>query len=569
MKFRFPYRSVTLACMLTQTLNVHADFAQQIPSLPNVFDPGRIAGQVQESLPRQGKAAPAPQVQTPKPEVTNNADKIQFRLNKINLVGNTVFSKKELEKIFKPYFHKTISLEKLQNLVHSVTIKYRENGYILTRAILPPQTIKDGIVKVQVIEGFVGDIALKGDSGRAAGLLQNYGHHVMASRPLKIQVLERYALLANDLPGYSVQFILTPSKNKPAAADLTFVTTRKKASAFVSQDNFGTRYIGPNETSIGASLYSIFAAGDNNTIRITETSRKKQLQYVDFTHTQPLGSKGLRWLLDMNYAETRPGFILAPLDIVGRNAQVTTDFSYPWVRDRSKNLIFHLGANYQNITSLILDQPFYQDRIRSVIAGLAYENVDSHHGANSMGFDVTHGMPIWGAHDHFLQSRPRGTSTYTRFNGNLSRTQILNTRFTLYGALHAQYAFTTLLATEQFGFGGPDYGRGYDPSEIVGDVGIAGKAELRFDANPAYKFLQSIQYYAFYDIGDIWNRDKTNLIPQQSASSAGVGARIGFISQVSANVFFAKPLTRPVAVLLALGRNGNPFRIFFQVTATV
>ena len=540
---------------------------QTLQGLSNFFDAGRVAKQVQQSLPRQPKATLKA---TPKPmEQAANAPKIHFRLTKVIITGSTVFSAAELGKIFQPYLGQDIPLAQLEKMVHSVTTKYRDAGYILSRAILPPQTVRKGVVRIQVIEGFVRSVTVKEGSKRLQSFLTDYGLRIKASKPLKVQQLERYALLMNDLPGVAVQTVLTPSKSIPAAADLTLVAKQKVGSAFVSFDNFGTRYIGPNEVSFGGSLYSLLTPGDSNNLRFSVTSHTHELHFSEFTRTQPIGSDGLRWQVGASYAETRPDFVLTPLEVVGHNVSYTTDFSYPIIRDRSKNFIVHGGASYQNVTSTILGTPFYQDRLRTLVVGAAYNVIDSWHGINDFGLDITHGFDIWGAHDHQNQSRPDGHSIYTRYNLTVSRLQSLSPRFSLLGTAHGQYTNTALLATEQYGVGGSDIGRGYDPSEIVGDRGFSAKVELRMDTAPGFAFLNAVQYYAFYDGGMIWNIDTLDLPARQSLTSVGVGARFTFAPQVNGNLFIARPLTQPVAVLSALNHNIHQARVFFQLTASL
>ncbi len=530
----------------------------------NFTDPGRAAHELQKKLPYLPKVGGKSQIKTQQPAVTK-ASKLSFKLNNVIFEGNTVYSDKQLRATFEPYINQSITLGELEGLVHQITVKYRDAGYILSRAILPPQTIKGGIVKVRLIEGFVSDFQVKGDAGRAKKLLYAYGSHIQASRPMQIHTLQRYTLLANDLPGYTVESLLTPSPNVPEGADLTFVTKRVTHSEYISYDNLGTRFLGPQETTLGGSWFGLLAPGDNTSFRFTVTGRPQQLRYHELTHIMPIGANGMRWQFGSDYAETRPGFVLKPALIVGRNFLVFTDLSYPWIRDRGKNFITHAAFNYQNVTSTILSFPFYQDRIRSLVVGFSFDHVDTYHGVNSIGMDATHGFNFWGASMHALQSRPEAGSIYTRINLSVSRTQALTQRFSLYIGTHAQYSFEPLLATEQFGVGGPDIGRGYDPSEIVGDTGASGKVELRMDTTPGFKYLQSVQYYMFYDGGIILNKDSFNLPNQQSLTSTGVGARLLFMPNISGNVYFGKPITRQVAVLTTLGENSTGGRVWFQI----
>jgi len=104
-----------------------------------------------------------------------------------------------------------------------------------------------------------------------------------------------------------------------------------------------------------------------------------------------------------------------------------------------------------------------------------------------------------------------------------------------------------LLSSELFAFGGEPFGRGYDPSELVGDHGAAGKLELRYAGQFALGQPMSYQAYGFYDIGRVWSRTPGQEAGDQSAASAGIGARIVFGPSFNGFIEFARPLTRPVA----------------------
>jgi hemolysin activation/secretion protein len=535
----------------------------------NFVDPGRVSNQIQSITPRMPSVshAPIPKIAHPQVAPLAGSDKIRLKLNGVIFKGNTIFKDADLQPLLTPLLHKVITLTQLQDLVHQITVKYRQAGYILSHAVLPPQTIKEGIVRIQIIEGFISHINIKGNPGKAQFLLESYGKYAMMSRPLQIHKLERYTLLANDIPGLSVQAVLTPSKSTPGGADLTFVTQRKRGDGYISYDNFGTKYLGPKQVTIGGDLYSLFLPGDSNALRFIVTTRPHELRYGEFVHGQFLGTNGAHLTVGVNYAETRPRFILEPLMIAGRSKLLYFDVSYPLIRDRENNLIIHSTFNYQNVTSTILGFPFYDDRIRSLVLGFSYDRADSLRGTNTFGLDMTHGFNILGAKQH--EQLSNGHSQYTRFNPTFSRLQALSSRVSVLFFVHGQYSYESLVSTEQFGVGGYDIGRGYDPSEIVGDHGISGKFELRLDTAPQFRLLQAVQYYAFYDMGKVWNIDPVTTTPVPSLTSVGCGARINFMPNLYANFFIARPLTHSVATQLVLGPNDKQIRSFFQITASV
>jgi hemolysin activation/secretion protein len=226
-------------------------------------------------------------------------------------------------------------------------------------------------------------------------------------------------------------------------------------------------------------------------------------------------------------------------------------------------------ANYQNVSATILGGPFYQDRIRSLTLGANYNVSDRLQGYNTLGFDFAQGFNIWGANQHYYQSRPEGHSDFSLMNLTASRIQPLSQHFSIYAAMQGQYSFNPLLATEQFGFGGPSFGRGYDPYAISGDRGLAGKVELRIQTEPNLRFLRAVQLYTFYDAGIIWNIDNINLPGKQDATSVGLGARMSFIKNLEGELFIGKPLTFPVFTLVSMHQNGKQARVFFQLIARV
>jgi hemolysin activation/secretion protein len=123
------------------------------------------------------------------------------------------------------------------------------------------------------------------------------------------------------------------------------------------------------------------------------------------------------------------------------------------------------------------------------------------------------------------------------------------------------------LSSEQFTFGGSQLGRGYDVAELIGDRGLAGSLELRYDWFPNKFKIQTLEFYAFYDAGVIWNIEVNPTSPAKvSATSAGLGMRFYATKYISGNVMWAQPLTKQVAAEELIGDGWKP-RVFFSVVA--
>src|SRR5690606_20183340 len=62
-----------------------------------------------------------------------------FTLNSVELEGSAAYDVSEFSAIFAPYIGQEVSFADLNAIAQGMTRKYREDGYIFSRVILPPQ----------------------------------------------------------------------------------------------------------------------------------------------------------------------------------------------------------------------------------------------------------------------------------------------------------------------------------------------------------------------------------------------------------------------------------------------
>lgn len=511
---------------------------------------------------------------TSKTPLGKEAERITFVLKSIKLTGNHVYSTKTLQSLYQSKLNKKISVADLYMLAQDITNYYRNNGYIISRAILPPQRIKNGVVEIKVIEGFADKVTVGGKPDGAKCIIQAYGNNIRDSRPLNLYDLEYYVMLANQLPGCQAKAVLTPSKTTPAAADIAIMTSTQRARGYVSYDNYGTRYIGPQQGTLGAEYSSLFASGDNTQFTFATAMRDKELNYSDINYRLPIFSNGLKVIAGKTRTKTHPMFVLEPVDVLGINDIYYAALEIPVIRARTKSFTITTGANVTDVdvTATPLGIKLYIDHIRSIYMSNVLGFTDRFYGNNLIALDLKKGLPAFGySEDTNIQtaqtSRPGGHADYSKINLQLTRLQLIKGAWSLYGIARGQYAFNPLLSSEQFVFGGNLIGRAYDPSEIIGDHGAAGSLELRYDWTPGMRFLQTMQLYTFYDVGKVWNIP--NIVSEtktDSATSVGIGSRFGMNQYISGNFMVTQPLSRRVAAEELIGR-GRDARVFFSLQA--
>lgn len=555
------------------------------------FNPPSLeAGQVGRTLYSQGAnlpgitaegVKPTPQPLVPSSEVAKQnaqAAKITFVLNGVRFIGNHVFSSEILrKKIFSSYIHKKISIAKLIELVTTVTQLYQNEGYFLSRALLPQQQIKNGVVTIQIIEGFISHVEVKNAKYLNKEFIEKYGRAIAKSKPAKLNQLERYLLLLNDIPGIQVKSLIAPDPRVPLGAHLTLVTDYTPLSIAASRDNYQTRYLGPLENSAYGAINSFLIPGNALYWRALASNPINKLQYYEIKNSQVIGTSGLAVGVDAYYTQNNPQFILTPLDVVGFSGDGNIFANYPVLRSRERNLHIQGQLDYLNNHSNALEQLLYYDRLRTLTLSAQYDDL-LWKGQDSLYIGLVEGFKILGVTDQMPASRLGGDSAFIKFNATLSRLQAIFGPLSVYGLVTTQWSNRILLAPEVFTFGGPSLGRGYDFAQFTSDEGVAGTVEVRMDTNPSFPFLKQMQYYYFYDLGQFWNHtDDVSFTGQAntasvnngfigSGASMGLGIRGDIIPHVHLDGYVGKPLTTPNATQIILGRNGHALLWYFQIT---
>jgi hemolysin activation/secretion protein len=564
--------SLALGMLLPGFSAMAANAAVPLPALEAIrstVEPARTGESIslsplEESLIPPNFAVQSSAMQKLSPEVS----KLKFVLQGIKITDNRVFSCEELLRPFQEYMGTTITLGKLEEIAHHITLFYQKAGYVLTQVIIPPQKINNGVVTLQVISGHIDKVEISGDvKPELKELLECYGKEIQAMIPLQAKVLERYLLLANDIPGLRVQSVLTPSKHKTGAADLVLVVNQQLDSGFLAANNFGTRYQGPQQFIVNVEEYSKFCPADVTQYQYVTTGNK-QLNSGQVRHSELITPDGLRASAFGQVLKSRPASTLAPLNIIGNYNIVGADAFYPIIRSRRQNFSVRGGLMILESKANVLNLPFYNDRIRPLSLSFLFNQWDNLRALNGAELAFTQGIKMLNASGSTNISRPGAKSAFTRINLTMSRLQPLPCGFSCFTLVTGQTAFQPLLSAMQFGFGGPYLGRGYDPSEIVGDRGLAGTFELRYNpeisSKSFLKIISYLQFYAFYDVGKIWNINKLSFIREASAASDGLGVRFNFLRYLDANFFVAKPLTR-----IVLANQNRHLRYFFSITANI
>lgn len=544
---------------------VHVSLAAPIirpADLPSTADPGRVS----EPFLRARPTKVAPEIEPApirKRKISAAARKISFTLNDVQIDSNQAVDARALLPYYQKYIGKRVTFAELQDIAHAMTVHYRKQGYVLSQVIVPPQKVVNGRVRFKVIEGYISRVSITGRAitEGARDKLIKYGEEITKQRPLDMKTLERYALLANDLPGIDAKVVVLPAKDVSGAAELNFVVTQSRWDAYVGADNRGTKFLGRERVNAGVDWNGSFGSSGRTGLHTVVSGDLDELRFFAVTHHQPLNRYGTSLDLTFEYTETEPGGSLEESEVEGESTLITTKINHPLIRSREKNVNIFGGLRSTDSNTDIFGGRLYTDRIRSLYLGVTVEAADSYQGVNLLTAQVSQGLMILGATESGIRrSRSDGRADNTIFKGEASRLQRINTHFSALFAAEGQYAINPALSIEEYGYGGPRFGRGYDASEIVGDRGFAGKVELRFDSHTQGDYLDNWQIYGFYDGGKIWNINDRDQPSSQSGTSTGLGMRLFFNKYLYGDIEYGLPLTRDVAA-----EGNRDGRVFFTL----
>lgn len=533
--------------------------AQQVPrDLPPTTLPGVRLPQ----LPTEPPPALAPEILVPETAPTRlppGADTVRFVLQSLTIEGVTAYSPAFFERFYKNLIGKDVTLAQIYEVRAEIEKAYRKDGYFLTRVIVPPQTVQDGRFRVQVLEGYVDGVEFEGDIGSVRERVRAYVERVVGRRPLQVKTLERYLLLANDIPGVNVQGVLRPSPTTVGAAQLVVRQDRKPFDALLVVDNLGNEYTGLWQTAatVASNAFTPFGERVAVTGLVSDPANgfnhNKNEWVVQGQTSWRFGVEGLFTEALVSYGRSKPGFVVRDFDFNSNTLLVSTNVGYPFVRSRDISVTGLVGFDFVNTdTDIFGGDSYSRDRLRILhITGRATAR-DAWKGENEGTISLRQGVDLFDAttKGQSKKSRPDGSSLETVLRGTLSRSQPVYSRadvlgrpagLGLYGVVAGQYSPNSLLSDELFDLGGTQFGRGYDYGEVSGDSGLGFSGEAQFTHRLGLRYLQSYQLFAFYDYGRVWNHTGGG---SEALSSAGGGVRAAPTETFSLEFVVAKPLTQ-------------------------
>jgi hemolysin activation/secretion protein len=577
-----------IAAALAMVSVSFAAVAQAIPPGAQIVPPSDQPGRERERFERPAVplAQPGgPIITAPGIEAPPGAAQTFLVIRQIRVTGASVYTTAQFAELYADLVGQKVSLQQVYDLAGRITAKYGGDGYVLSRAIVPVQELdpNGAVVHIQVVEGYIETVEWPPQLAGYRDFFTYYGYKITAERPVNIRTIERYLLLAGDLPGLKFKNSIKPHPTKVGAAILVVEVTQQKPLDFFGRtDNRGTHARGPLEYLGSFTANNWLRLHEAITVTAAGAYQTQELQYYSAIYRQTLTAEGLTYFLTGSYGFGRPDLGIGQQFLLykTKSLYLESGLSYPIIRARERNLSVAGLIFASDDNGAFFDMPDVPpstlDRLRGFRLRAEGDSADSSGAINQFFFVFSQGIEGLGStqNGYDLASRAFGRVDFTKMELTLSRLQPLFDQFSVLVAAYGQYALTPLLVSELCGYGGRVFGRAFDPSQFVSDTCIEVLAELRYDIPLQFKGLTQSQLYGFIDHGWLHNiAPVPGTFANVDAASVGAGLRLGWLNAITADLQVAQAVqgtgllnTGPVPGLLETGPRKNT-RFFFILNA--
>ena len=452
----------------------------QVPPVP---DAGRIQEQLRvPEAPK--KPAVAPQIRVEPPAGEAKADTPPFYIERFQVAGATVFTEAELRALLgEP--RRPMTLAEVQKLADRITEAYKNRGYIVARALIPAQDVRDGVVTVQVVEGRYERIDIANASelseSRIRALLGDVREDALVHGP----TLERAVLLISDLAGIQPKATLEPGA-QPGYTNLVLeITPTKSPDLDVTLDNGGSIYTGRYRLNAGVTSNSPANIGDRLSARVIYSGTG--LYSTRLSYDAPVWLPGMRAAGYVSETKYSLGDVFSSLESSGAARYGGAGLSYPFVRTAAYNVRAQINLEVRE----------FEDRIGSLDllnekSGQVIQWGGSGDWRDSLGGGAITAVQAVMTNGRLILNTPAlvaGDAVTARTYGNYhklvisaNRLQGITDNLRLVINYTQQFAADNLDSSEKFSVGGMTGVRAYPPGEAAGDDVYLVQAELRYNA---------------------------------------------------------------------------------------
>lgn len=432
------------------------------------------------------------------------------------------------------YTGRPVTFADLQALVAEVQDLYVQAGIVTARALLPPQEIRDGVLRVQLVEAVVEEVRIEGLERTSPEFLRGT-ITLTEGAPPDFDRLER------DLRIYDIMHDITPGLSfAPGTGAGTTIATisgeeTRPVTWTASIDNFGREETGIWRGSVFMRWASVSGVRDSLSLQLQGS---QGAQSLSAGYSRPVGTNGARITATGSIARSN---IVAgpftPVNVVGSSASASIAWRQPLRVRANSHWLVDASLAYEQNSSTTTGVAFFDMTIVDATLATTY----AWRGANSL-WSLSAGLRGGNA-DSGGASATEGS--FALAFGSVSHARNLG-RLVLEADAQVQLApGQNLPVARLLSAGGAAALRGYPGNVRAGDSGALLRVQL--SAREGFRLGEggaSIRPFGFVDGGVVvpFRPGGGILADQDYLASIGGGMRVSFREQFSGLAMLAVPL---------------------------
>lgn len=466
-----------------------------------------------------------------------------IRLKTVSFEPKSAFlSDAELDAITARYVGKTLDFSQIAALVRDINDLYAEKGVVTAAAVLPPQTLANGKLEVQLVEGRLGAAVTVGEHTTKDGYIFDRLALTTMVDVVDVPGAAKDIAWFNRTNRAQLRLLLQPGASF-GLTDIAIGITEPVSPLFQFWlDNEGVHSTGDMEW--GTSLSSYGMLGLDDTLLLYLTGSEGSLSGTG-SYSVPVTTSGTR--LAVSYTQSSMKVIngpTAPLNITGASRAITASVSQPLIADTNWLVQAVVSGSYGVSSSKSGNTLLVDSQTQKAVAGLTF-------GYSSDRVSLTVQPQLVFAHAENLIAKSFENITLATITG--SGIVRLDSGFSITARGAAQFTDAKLLPGGLlFQIGGPSTVRGYPSDGVAGDTGYYGQLEIHKSFEDS---LPGLDIFAFVDGGEVFSTfpERTSLL------SGGAGLSWSFGDHLTADLTVAAPLVNAVS-------NQSDFAVYARLT---
>lgn len=476
----------------------------------------------------------------------------------------------DLSYLVADYIGRCIGKVEIDAILARITQYFIDRGLVTTRAYIPPQDLRTGLLKLVVVEGKVEDIRPAEGASLTQGQLITAFPGLKGER-LNLRDFEQGIDQINRLPNASAKVKFEPGSKQGGSVAKIENQAGKSWQVKGGIDNSGSESSGEIQQVGSAEAYNWL--GINDLINISygrdslPDSSLKASGSRSFYISVPYGY----WLGTLSASQFRYQTSIYGTTQTFKSSGLTTtyraDVERVLLRDQVSKTTLTTSLTYKDIRNYIEDVLLEVSSRKLTIAGFMLNHSRRiGQGLVSMSVGYETGLRSFGAKDDVERNNTGPEAQFEKYTGDLTVIQnfsLLGLNFVVTSGARGQWTPDTLYSSERFSIGSLNTVRGFKESSLIGDVGglIRNELALRLPVEhpDISKVVGELQPFVGIDYGVVAQDDNEDFEGgRMSGWAVGLRAR-GQHADLS--LTYAQPIDAPSFI----ERRGSEFYFSAQL----